>query len=71
MGPLQMSLFIERGLRQDNHLSPFRFTLAMEAIHVVLSKVSRGRIFKGADIGTTHLEVSYLLYVYDAIILCD
>ncbi|GJT24418.1 RNA-directed DNA polymerase, eukaryota [Tanacetum coccineum] len=60
---------IEKGLRQDDPLSPFLFIIAMEARHVILEDETLKNIFEGVKLGSNNIDISHLQFVDDALIM--
>ncbi|KAJ0577283.1 putative RNA-directed DNA polymerase [Helianthus annuus] len=60
---------IKRGLRQGDPLSPFLFTIVMEALHVMVDKATKAELFKGVKITREGLCLSHLFYADDALFL--
>nr|GEZ26544.1 hypothetical protein [Tanacetum cinerariifolium] len=60
---------IERGLRQDDPLSPFLFILAMKVLNVAILKAQALDIFRAAEVGIDKVPISHLLFVDDALII--
>ena len=58
-----------RGLRQGDPLSPFLFVLAMEGLHVALTRAQIANTFRGINIGG--ITISHLLYVDDVVLLTE
>ncbi|GJZ21486.1 putative RNA-directed DNA polymerase, eukaryota, reverse transcriptase zinc-binding domain protein [Tanacetum coccineum] len=58
---------LSKGLRQGDPMSPFLFILAIEGLHVMVSKAVNTGLYKGASIGHGSMNISHLLYVDDAI----
>jgi len=50
-GSLTDEFLLERGLRQDDHLSPFLFLLAAEGLHVMMTTMAESNIFIGYRVG--------------------
>lgn len=61
---------LERGLRQDDHLSPFLFLLAAEGLHVMMTTMVESNIFTGYRVGMhPPTIISLLQFVDDALLL--
>ncbi|KAJ0585981.1 putative RNA-directed DNA polymerase [Helianthus annuus] len=57
----------KRGLRQGDPLSPFLFIVAMEALHVMMTKAKEEGIFSGVKLPGENLMITHLLYADDSI----
>ncbi|GJY98026.1 retrovirus-related pol polyprotein from transposon TNT 1-94 [Tanacetum coccineum] len=60
---------LEKGLRKGDPLSPFLFTLAVEALNMALVEAKNRLIFKGIEVGNDKVHVSHLQFADDAIII--
>ncbi|GJR00332.1 RNA-directed DNA polymerase, eukaryota [Tanacetum coccineum] len=60
---------IRRGLRQGDPLSPFLFILAMEGLHMLISRAIHSSQLHGLQIGNGDVTVSHLFYADDVIFL--
>lgn len=58
---------IQRGLRQEDPLSPFLFILAMEGLHVAFDKAHLANVYHGITI--SGIDISHLFYVEDVVLL--
>ncbi|KAK2663147.1 hypothetical protein Ddye_001721 [Dipteronia dyeriana] len=59
---------MERGLRQEDPLSPFLFNIAIEALNGVLLKAIDLNLLKGVSFGGEEIKVSHLQFVDDTVI---
>ncbi|XP_059628553.1 uncharacterized protein LOC132271240 [Cornus florida] len=62
-----------RGLRQGDHLSPFLFTIVMEALSKLMRRAMDLGFIRGFRVGrdSYEIEVSHLLFADDTLVLCD
>ena len=61
----------QRGVRQEDPLSPFLFTLVMVVLsHLVSRPMARGLI-RGVKVGSKGVEVSHLQFAIDTILFLD
>ncbi|GJW56246.1 putative RNA-directed DNA polymerase, eukaryota, reverse transcriptase zinc-binding domain protein [Tanacetum coccineum] len=60
---------LEKGLCQGDPLSPFLFILAMEALNVALIEATNNNLFNGIKVRKDKIQVSYLQFADDALIL--
>ncbi|GKE01669.1 RNA-directed DNA polymerase, eukaryota, reverse transcriptase zinc-binding domain protein, partial [Tanacetum coccineum] len=60
---------IQKGLRQDDPLSPFLFIIAIEALHVSIQEAKSKNIFEGIKVGSRNLDISHFQFTDDALIL--
>ncbi|GJS39855.1 putative RNA-directed DNA polymerase, eukaryota, reverse transcriptase zinc-binding domain protein [Tanacetum coccineum] len=51
---------LEKGLRQGDPLSPFLFTLVVEALNVVLIETTNNNFFNGIKVRKDKIQVSHL-----------
>ena len=64
----------ERGLRQDDPLSPFLFILVTEGLNSMLSVATQNRCIRGLEVSSragVSTEICQLLYVDDTVIFCE
>ncbi|XP_042757566.1 secreted RxLR effector protein 78-like [Lactuca sativa] len=66
-GSLTDEFQIHRGLRQGDPLSPFLFILAMEGLHITLTRARAANAFRGVSISGT--ENSHLMYADDVMLI--
>ena len=59
---------MERGLRQEDPITPFLFIIVAESLKVVFKEATRKNLFRGMNLPGSNAEVSLLQYVDDAII---
>ncbi|KAJ0450914.1 putative RNA-directed DNA polymerase [Helianthus annuus] len=59
----------KRGLRQGDPLSPFLFTIAMEALHVLMAKAVETGVFKGLALPNSGPRLTHLFFADDSIFL--
>ncbi|KAK2634867.1 hypothetical protein Ddye_029659 [Dipteronia dyeriana] len=62
---------IERGLRQEDPLSPFLFNLAVEGLNVLLSKACEHKLIKGVLFGKNAVHISHLQFADDTIFFLE
>ncbi|GKD67130.1 putative RNA-directed DNA polymerase, partial [Tanacetum coccineum] len=58
---------LERGVRQGDPLSPFRFILAAERLNTIVTEAVEKGIFRGVVVGENKVSVSHLQYADDTI----
>ncbi|KAK3206977.1 hypothetical protein Dsin_021023 [Dipteronia sinensis] len=62
---------IERGLRQEDPLSPFLFNIVTEALSRIFQKAHDIGLVEGASIGTDSIHVSHLQFADDTILFLN
>lgn len=62
---------LQRGLRQGDPLSPFLFTLVVEALSQLIQKALSLKMWKGVEICKNGLEISHLQYADDMLMFSD
>ncbi|GKE10842.1 putative RNA-directed DNA polymerase, eukaryota, reverse transcriptase zinc-binding domain protein [Tanacetum coccineum] len=60
---------LEKGLRQDDPLSPLLFILAVEALNVALLEAKNNDSFRMIEVGKDKVYVSHLQFADDALIM--
>lgn len=61
---------MERDLRQGDHISPFLFVLATEAINQTMKSAIEKNIFQGLKVKHREVNVSHLQFADDTMIFC-
>ncbi|XP_057719506.1 uncharacterized mitochondrial protein AtMg01250-like [Arachis stenosperma] len=61
---------MERGLRQGDPLSPFLFVLIVDVLHRMIGEAVRNGRISPLLVGRDHIELSYLQFADDTILLC-
>ncbi|KAJ0918837.1 putative RNA-directed DNA polymerase [Helianthus annuus] len=59
----------KRGLRQGDPLSPFLFIVAMEALHVMMTKATSSGHFLGVKLPEENMVVTHMLFADDSIFI--
>lgn len=62
---------LRRGLRQGDPLSPFLFIIAMEGLHMLMTKARNTQLIKGVEIGLNKVNFSHLFFADDALFLSE
>lgn len=60
---------LERGLRQDDPLSPFLYLLVAEGLSVLISRAVEQGLFEAIEMGRDKVQISHLQYADDTILL--
>lgn len=60
-----------RGLQQGDALSPFLFTLVVDALSQIIITVKLKGLFNGFQVGSDIVNVSHLQFAVDTLILMD
>ncbi|GKD03454.1 putative RNA-directed DNA polymerase, eukaryota, reverse transcriptase zinc-binding domain protein, partial [Tanacetum coccineum] len=60
---------IQKGVCQGDPLSPFLFSIAIEALHVTIQEAKQKYIFEGIQVGSNKIGISHLQFVDDALIM--
>ncbi|XP_071687047.1 uncharacterized protein [Rutidosis leptorrhynchoides] len=58
---------LERGVRQDDPLSPFLFIIAAEGLNWLTKAAVRSNLFSGVEVGRDNIPISHLQYADDTI----
>ncbi|XP_072056268.1 uncharacterized protein [Arachis hypogaea] len=61
---------MERGLRQEDLLSPLLFVLVVDVLHQMLGEAVRNRRIDPLLVGGEHIELSHLQFADDTILFC-
>lgn len=61
---------MERGLRQEDPLSPFLYLLVAEALSILVNRAVDAGFLEAAEIGANKVCVSHLQYANDTIFVC-
>ncbi|XP_071694692.1 uncharacterized mitochondrial protein AtMg01250-like [Rutidosis leptorrhynchoides] len=56
-----------RGVRQEDHLSPFLFIIAAEGLNILTKVAVEKGMYKGVEIGNDKIVISHLQYADDTI----
>ncbi|XP_023751604.1 uncharacterized protein LOC111899957 [Lactuca sativa] len=60
---------LNRGLCQDDPLSPFLFIMVMEGLNIAMEDATSQGLFKGLEVGDPGYNIYHIFYVDDAIFL--
>lgn len=61
---------MQRGLRQEDPLSPFLFVIATEAFNQLMIRAVEKNLFEGIKVGLEAVNVSHLQFADDTLIFC-
>ncbi|XP_016165133.1 uncharacterized protein LOC107607727 [Arachis ipaensis] len=61
---------MERGLRQEDPLSPFLFVLVVDVLHRMVGEAVRNGRIEPLLVGGEHIELSHLQFADDTILFC-
>lgn len=60
-----------KGLRQEDQLSPFLFTLVADSLSQIIVNAENNSIFKGFHVGSNKVSVSHIQLADDTLIFMD
>ena len=50
---------MEKGLRQDDPLAPFLFTIVTESLHLLMEEAAKSGMYEGLKVGMKEIQVSH------------
>lgn len=64
-------MYMERGIRQGDPISPFLFSIVVEALNLILERTKEEGLIRGVTVGANGVVMSHLQFADDTIIFCN